>query len=105
MVENVEHRIRRLGTDVIALGILAGAGKLLANIIINTSSGAVTGHINAPCVADPGCMNMVVDTVRLLPAVLPALYALGKVVGGIVTRSCSDHPDGGVNQSISGQLE
>jgi len=44
--ENPNRVLRSLGKHALALTIF-GVGKLLANIIINTSSGSIVGHIDA----------------------------------------------------------
>ena len=105
MPERFEHRVTRLAQEVIALAVVAGGSKVLANIIIDLYSGAIVGHINQPCAGDPGCVNMVVTTVQNIPLLLSSLYVSGRVVGGIVLNACSAHPNGGTNMSIKGRMK
>lgn len=103
--ENPIRRITNLGTHVLAIALLAGGGKLLANIMINTVTGAVAGHIDAGCAVDLSCNQMVINTVKNLPIIIPALYGLGSGVKNVVVAACSRNPDGGTNQSIKGKIE
>lgn len=100
----VEARTSHLGLDTALVVFTTGVG-FLAKVIVNTTRGAVVGHIDAPCAADPNCTKMVIEAVQTLPYVLPMLYALGRTVGGIVVSACSRHPDGGINASIRGQIQ
>lgn len=101
--ENPNRVVRILGKQALAI-TLFGVGKLLANIIINTGTGAIAGHIDAGCAVDVSCSSMVIETVRNLPLLIPALIELG-TVKNIVMAACSRNPAGGRNMSIKGQIE
>jgi len=92
-----------LKKDVVMVVVLAGGG-LLARILISTS-GAVNGHIDAGCAANNNCSQFIVDVVKNLPLLFPFLYGLGRTVKNVVVKPCSNNPDGGRNQSISGKIE
>jgi len=77
---------------------------LLSNIIINSATGAFTGHVDAGCMVDTNCTNLVFEAVKSLPYLIPGLAAIGRGVSFIV-KACSQHPDGGINGSISGKIE
>lgn len=101
--ERPNRVIRILGYQALAI-TLFGVGKLLANIIINTGTGAIFGHIDAACAADINCASMVIETVRKLPYLIPALIELG-TVKNIVVAACSANPNGGTNQSIQAKIK
>lgn len=76
---------------------------MLAHLIINSASGTFTGHVDAGCTVDLNCTNLVLETVKNLPYIIPGLFQLGKSVKFVV-NACSANPDGGTNQSIKGKV-
>ncbi|KKP61086.1 MAG: hypothetical protein UR54_C0005G0018 [Candidatus Roizmanbacteria bacterium GW2011_GWA2_34_18] len=103
--ENPNRVIKSFGKHMLAISLLGGTGELLANILVNTGTGAILGHINAGCAVNLACNEMVINTVKILPILLPALYGLGNRVKNVVVAACSRNPNGGTNQSIKGQIE
>jgi len=101
-MENPTFSVKKLAENVTIVAVLGGTGKLLANILIR-STGVINGHVDATCGANPECVQMIVEVVKLLPWVLPALGLTGKKAHDIVVGKCSKNPDGGVNKSINGQ--
>jgi hypothetical protein len=104
-LESVELHPRKLGWNVVAVAVLAGSGKLLANLII--TGNALNGHIDAACAVNPNCAELILNIAKLLPALVPGIFyiAKGAVLKNSSVSDCSDNPDGGANKSITGKYE